>query len=127
MRICVYIEGFARSTTSANPQRGMLRQLIQLRTEDHFILVVQRGSENTPLLRRFLGRLDSNNWTLAVEEPHRKLVALRCLFGLDPYCTVRQRADAYLNMDLDYLGPQARPLICSVADLAAIFAPKYCS
>ena len=127
MTICVYIEALARVVTSANPQRGMLRRLIQLRAQDHFVLVVQRGSENRPLLRQFLGRLSSDNWNLVVQGPHHKIVALRCLFGFNPYCAVRQRADVYLNADLDYLGPRARPLICSVADLACIFAPKHSS
>jgi glycosyltransferase involved in cell wall biosynthesis len=100
---------------------------MQLRSGDQFTLVVQRGSEKKPLLEKFLARLGSRNWRLVVEEPHHNLVALRCLFGLDPYCTVRQRADVYLNMDLDYLGPKARPLLCSVADLSCIFAPKHSS
>lgn len=127
MRICIYIDGFSYSMTSANPQRGMLRELIPLRVEDHFVLVVRRGSEDTALLHRFLNSLRSRNWELAVEPISRRRMAIRAMLRFEEYCAVSQSANIYLNMDLDYLGSRAKPLVCNVADLSAIFAPRHCS
>ncbi len=126
MKICVYAEPL-RTITSANPFRGMLQSLLKLRYSDTFIFVVRRGSEDSPQLRSFLASCDSGNWKLIVDPKTRKAANLQALLRQENYCAIREKADVYLNMDMDYLGPRAMPLIATVADLSSIRYPKHSS
>ncbi len=98
----------------------MLSRLLEIRKEDSFIFVVRRGSENSPLLKEFLNSCDLDNWELYVEPLSRRLSNGLGLLNYSNYCSISVTADVYLNIDLDYLGPNARPLIATIMDLSII-------
>jgi glycosyltransferase involved in cell wall biosynthesis len=126
MKICIYAEPL-KVMTSANPARGMLKNLLKLRSSDSFVFVIRRGSENSSLLKQFFESCNSDNWSLLVDSRLGKIVNLQALLQLENYAFIKEQADVYLNMDLDYLGPHATPLITTVADLSTIRCPKLSS
>jgi glycosyltransferase involved in cell wall biosynthesis len=127
MKICVYGESLL-TFTSSNPARGMLRSLLKLRPLDDFLLVVRRGSENSPVLKQFLDSCPNSNWQLIVDPRTRKSVYIKALLGQKNYCQISESADVYLDLDMNYLGPQATPLIATVADLSSVCGdPKHSS
>ncbi|MBX3242560.1 MAG: glycosyltransferase family 4 protein [Chitinophagaceae bacterium] len=117
MKILVYCEPLYVPTTGT-PMRNMLRELIQLRKNDTFILVVR--SESNEVLLQFFKELEQlPNWRLSVANASRKLSNLLGLFRYKHYCRVNERADVYLNTDGNSLGGHAHPLIITVADVSS--------
>jgi glycosyltransferase involved in cell wall biosynthesis len=120
MKILVYCEPLL-VPTSATPGRGMLKELIALRVQDEFILVVRSNWEKNPYLRSFFDELAmQKNWEIYKQKPSRKIINLLALFKIKSYCRITPKADVYLNMDCDYLGKNAHPLLITVADLSVL-------
>lgn len=120
MTILVYCEPLM-VPTSATPGRGMLKELIALRKQDKFILVTRTEPKENKYLQQFFEGLSTmKNWTLVVQKPSRRISNLLAFLGIKNYCQVTPGADIYLNMDCNYLGTHARPLLITVADLSVL-------
>jgi len=99
----------------------MLSELIALRENDHFVLVVRSDWKKYKYLAEFFnGIRQLKNWKLFRERRSRKASNLLALMGYGNYCKVTPSADVYVNMDCGYLGDGAHPLITTVADLSVI-------
>lgn len=119
MRIVVYIEPLKTFTTGM-PHRGMLKELINIRKCDYFILVL-RGGIIPDYLKNLLKELEVfNNWELKTERRTRKISNLLALFKSKNHCQIRYNGDIFLNLDADYLGSNNVPQIITVHDLSSV-------
>jgi len=118
MKIAVYCEPLCVAT-SANPGRGMLKELIGIRNQDFFLLITRSDYTKDYYLNSFFESIrEYKNWEVRRLEPSRRIVNIKALFRNKRYCKIDLDADVYLNMDCDYLGSAARPLIVTLADLS---------
>lgn len=118
MRIAVYCEPLCVAT-SANPGRGMLRELIRMRDQDFFLLITRSDYKKDYYLNGFFESIrEYKNWEVRRLKPSRRVVNIKALFKNKNYCKINLNADVYLNMDCDYLGKTAKPLIVTLADLS---------
>jgi alpha-1,3-rhamnosyl/mannosyltransferase len=88
--------------------------------QHEFVLAIRKGSENEPEIRKAIEMSATRNLSVAVVRGSRRLSNVKCLLRLTNYARIDVEADAFLNFDLDYLGPTARPIIVSVADLSSL-------
>ena len=127
MKIAVYCEPLGVKT-SGNPGRGMLKSLIQLRSDDDFLLVVRRDYERSKELVNFLADIaDLPNWKLRVEERSRRISNLLALLRIKNYGILKVSADIYINTDCTALGTNNHPLVITVADLSVLKQRKVAS
>ena len=123
MNIVVYIESL-KTFTSGMPHRGMLKELIKIRTKDYFILVLRKGVIPT-YIEKMLGEFeDFNNWELKTEKRSSQISNLLALFRIKNHCNLKIKGDIYLNMDANYLGIKNSPQIITVHDLSSVKKDK---
>lgn len=128
MRIGVCIQSLTRVLTTATPYRGMLRELLRLRSADEFELYVTQDSINEPLLVQYLDTLPTSNWRLVPLPYKRRTMALKCLAGLRNYFPINRKVDILLTSDFDYHHFDNGPQIANLNDLSALYAPsEHCS
>lgn len=119
MNIAVYIEPL-KTFTSGMPHRGMLFELIKLRGNDNFILVLRKGGI-PDFLEDFLNRLKIfNNWSLVFEKDSSTKVNIKALLNYKNHCKINVSADVYINLDASYLGDNCKPQIVTVHDLSSV-------
>ncbi len=122
MKILVYCESLIVPSTGT-PMREVLKKLIELKKNCHFVLVIRKNSEDNNIIKLFLQDISFfKNWELIVYPVSRFKSNLLGLFRLKEYCQINIKADLYLNFDCNYLGKNAHPLIITVADLSS-FSP----
>ncbi|RXP45401.1 glycosyltransferase family 1 protein [Lutibacter sp. HS1-25] len=119
MRVAVYIEPL-KTFTSGMPHRGMLLELINLRPNFTFLLVLRQGKipeffkEYLNTLRKF------KNCTILYDDNSSRNVNLKALLRLKNHCILNIEADVYLNLDANYLGDKCKPQIITVHDLSSV-------
>jgi glycosyltransferase involved in cell wall biosynthesis len=127
MKICIYCESL-RTATSGTPMRAMIRELLELRSGDHFLLSVRKGYRQDPVLTAFFASLQHlKNWELVEEPLSRKLSNALGLLRYKHYCSISTKADIYLNPDCNSLGAHAHPLIVVITDLSSFRSIEYTS
>ena len=119
MIIVVYIESL-KTFTSGMPSRGMLKELIKIRSMDHFILVLRKGA--IPIyLDEMLNELRVfDNWELKTEMISARISNILAFFKFKRHCSLSAKGDIYLNLDAHYLGYKNCPQIITVHDLSSV-------
>ena len=111
--------------TTGMPGRGMLKSMLQIRKTDEFVLGIRKNSEKNEQIKAFLKSIEKyNNWTLKIEKFTTRVINIKNLLGFPNYNKVDDRADIYINLDIDDLGIKNRPLITLLADLSVLRYPK---
>ena len=126
MRIVVYIESL-KTFTSGMPHRGMLKELIRLRNNDHFIIVYRK---NTPEhFNLFLKEIENtSNCSFVVQKQSERASNIFSLFRLKNHCKLTGvSGDVFLNCDAHFLGSNCMPQIITVHDLSSVRSNKYSS
>lgn len=119
MKIIVYIESL-KTFTSGMPHRGMLKELIQIRKHDYFILVLRKGIVPY-FLKDFFNELkNQKNWELHTENRTSRISNLLALFRKKNHCSINVNGNIYLNVDAQYLGKKNHPQIITVHDLSSV-------
>ncbi len=119
MVIAIYIEPLKTFTTGM-PHRGMLKELIKIRKNDYFILIIRKG-EIPDFLKEFLVALKKfENWELKIEKRRNIFTNLFSLLHFKNHCKINVKADLYLNVDAHYLGSQKFPQVITVHDLSSV-------
>ena len=127
MKICIYCESL-RTATSGTPMRAMIRELLQQRKQDKFLMVVRKGYQQDAVLMQFFESLNTfSNWELIEDPLSRKKSNLLGLLRYKHYCKVNVEADVYLNPDCNSLGSKAHPLIVTITDLSSFRSIEYTS
>lgn len=121
MRIVILVECLAQAFTSGMPYRGMLRELMKLRSKDTFSLVVLRNSANNPLITDIVAGND--NCELIELAVSRRASKLASLFGVNRL-HLPGGADCYVTPDLEYFGRRCQPQIAHIADLSSTRNPR---
>jgi glycosyltransferase involved in cell wall biosynthesis len=98
----------------------LIQAMPRLYPQHEFVLAIREGSENDPEIRKTIGASMPRNVSVVVVRGSRRLTNVKCLLRLTNYARLDVEADAFLNFDLDYLGPRARPLIVTVGDLSSL-------
>lgn len=119
MKVLIYIESL-RTFTSGMPHRGLLKELISLRSKDEFILVLRNGA--LPLhMKELLDSLKSfSNWKLIYAKQSRKLVNFLALFQYRNHASLNIKADIYLSFDAECLGTKNHPQVITLHDLSSV-------
>ncbi len=127
MRVLVYCESLVVPSTGT-PTRGMLKKLIEIRNDLHFLLVFRKNSQRNKIVKSFLLEISAlNNWELVVYPISRFRSNLLGLLRFKNYCNINLKADLYFNLDCNSLGKHAHPLIIVIADLSSFKSLKYSS
>lgn|GEM_PF-837029 len=121
MRIVILVECLAQAFTSGMPYRGMLRELMKLRSADSFSLVVLRNSANNPLITEIVA--GNENCELIELPVSRRASKLASLFGVNRL-HLPAGADCYVTPDLEYFGRRCQPQIAHIADLSSTRNPR---
>lgn len=110
--------------TSSTPAREMLKELITLRSEDHFTFIFRKGSLSQDWAKAYLQQLPSDRVT-AFELPwSRRTSNIRSLLGFAETERTLPKADVYLRFDVGGLGVAGNPLVDGIADLSALNAQQ---
>lgn len=119
MKIVIYIEPL-RTFTSGTPHRGVLLQLIELRSDDEFVLVLRKGNLPEHMQELFDNLYKFSNWSLVYEKRSRKAVNTLALLHIKDHCSVNVTGDIYLSFDAEFLGSGNHPQIVTVHDLSSV-------
>ena len=119
MKIIVYIEPL-KTFTSGMPHRGMLIELIQIRKNDYFILVLRKGYIPDFLKDLFEQLQTQKNWELHMEGRTGRISNLQAFFQFKNHCNISAKGDVYLNIDAHFLGKRNHPQIVTVHDLSSV-------
>jgi glycosyltransferase involved in cell wall biosynthesis len=119
MKIVIYIESL-RTFTSGTPHRGVLLKLIELRSNDEFVLVLRKGDLPEYMQELFNKLKKFSNWSLRYEKRSRKLVNILALFHFKNHCEIKAEEDVCLSFDAEYLGFKNHPQIVTVYDLSSV-------
>jgi glycosyltransferase involved in cell wall biosynthesis len=103
------------------PQRGMLKELIKIRSSDTFIFAVRKGSLKNSILKDFFSTIKQNtNIQIIEDKKSDRYINLLTLLHLQQFCSMPIKADLYINLDLTYLGAKNTTIINLIADLSSI-------
>jgi glycosyltransferase involved in cell wall biosynthesis len=119
MKIIIYIEPL-RTFTSGTPHRGVLLKLIELRSDDEFVLVLRKGDLPEHMQELFNKLKKFSNWSLRYEKRSRKIVNMLALLHFRNHCEIKVKGDIYLSFDAEYLGSKNNPQIVTVHDLSSV-------
>jgi len=119
MKIVIYIESL-RTFTSGTPHRGVLFKLIELRSNDEFVLVLRKGGLPEHMQELFNKLKKFSNWSLRYEKISRKLVNMLALLNFKNHCEIKAEGDVYLSFDAEYLGFKNHPQIVTLHDLSSV-------
>lgn len=119
MKIIIYIEAL-RTFTSGTPHRGILLKLIELRSNDTFVLVLRKGKLPEYMQKLFENLKKFTNWSLVYENRSRKIVNILALLSFKDHCKLEVKGDVYLSFDAEYLGSGNYPQIITVYDLSSV-------
>lgn len=126
MKIWVHGESLA-GRTSSTPARGMLRTLTELRSDIDLELAFHASRINHPRVREYLDSLPEFGVCVSPLSRGRYSCYVRAFLGFTNYCTVSGDADLYLDLDMNYFGPEAKPLVVTLADLSTLIMPESAS
>ena len=117
MNIVIYIDSL-KSFTTGTPHRGVLKELIKIRSDDYFILVLRKGSIPTYLKETLkeIGVIGINQNS----KYHNQNFKYLALFKYKNHCKIHIKGDIYLNFDSQFLGQNNRPQLITVHDLSSI-------
>ncbi|MGR9072539.1 MAG: glycosyltransferase family 4 protein [Gammaproteobacteria bacterium] len=121
MKVFVYAEDLAGYTSSI-PSREMLKRLVRLRPDDHFILAIRKGTRFQSWWKDYLDELNVPNREVLVLERDRRWVNFRMLAGFPDPHAIKAAADLYLRFDAGDLGARCKPLVSLIADLSSFDA-----
>ena len=119
MKIAIYIESL-RTFTSGMPHRGVLIELISLRKNDDFILILRKGILEPHMQELFQALKPFLNWKLVYEKKSHKTVNFLALLHYKDHAKVNIKADIYLSFDAEYLGTNNSPQIITLHDLSSV-------
>ena len=119
MNIVIYIDSL-KSFTTGTPHRGVLKELIKIRSDDYFILVLRKGSIPTYLKETLKEIGCYRNWELKIVNTTTRISNILALFKYKNHCKIHIKGDIYLNFDSQFLGQNNRPQLITVHDLSSI-------
>jgi len=102
------------------PHRGVLPELIGMRPNDTFVLVLRKSPLEEHMRRLFEQLEKFTNWTLVYEKLSRRFVNFLALLNYKNHVALHVKGDVYLTFDAEYLGTNNRPLIITLHDLSSV-------
>lgn len=126
MIICIYAEPMT-IFTSGTPMRGLFKELIKQRSNDHFKIILRNPIPN--YLNNYFKLLnDLTNCEITYEKNSRKLTNALALIGYKNYNKINIDCDLYISAGTpDTIPTNKIPQIVMLADLSSIRTPKYSS
>lgn len=120
MKIVIYIESL-RTFTSGMPHRGVLYELIKLRENDNFLLVLRDKNIEKHLKDTLDSLKNFHNCDIIFENRSRKTSNILALLNYKKHCKMTQKADIYLSFDCEYLyNSDNNKTIVTVHDLSSV-------
>ncbi len=115
--------------TSSVPMRGLMLEIIKLRSDDTFIIYFNSQDKNMPYMKFFFNKLSTyNNTELIFDNYSKKFANFKALLGFSNYLNIKVNADLYISPgNVDFFGKGKLPLINILADLSSIRNPEISS
>jgi glycosyltransferase involved in cell wall biosynthesis len=126
LKIGVYADPMARVLTSFGPIRGMLKELIENRLDDEFVILIHPETQSSKLLRDWFSTIRTSNWRLRVLRQSRRDKMIRCILGLRSYSKIDESFDLLYSCDLEFHDVSC-PQIVQLFDLHPVTNPEFSS
>ncbi|TRX70554.1 glycosyltransferase family 1 protein [Carboxylicivirga sp. M1479] len=122
----IFINGNSlKAFTSGTPQRGLIKALCLLRSDDKFTVFVSMDAEALQLSDYWNSLRNINNVNIVSNLSSQRNINIKKLFGIKNYQSWPKGFDFYLSPGMpEYFNKKQQPSISTVADLSSINAPE---